>query len=123
MSRGVLPLPLAPQGTVGQMSEKSFPTWPFPVPEPRIARRCSQIMGGPSAPQKYCCITTRRPPSFPSLLCRCSQIMGRNESDDLSAAQIFYPCMQCADIFFLKADICQLGMDQRKVGAGCGCMC
>jgi tyrosyl-tRNA synthetase len=22
---------------------------------------------------------------------------------------------QCADIFFLKADICQLGMDQRKV--------
>lgn len=46
---------------------------------------------------------------------RCSQIMGRNDSDDLSAAQIFYPCMQCADIFFLKADICQLGMDQRKV--------
>ncbi|GJQ13944.1 hypothetical protein GpartN1_g5735.t1 [Galdieria partita] len=46
---------------------------------------------------------------------RCSQIMGRNDTDDLSAAQIFYPCMQCADIFFLKADICQLGMDQRKV--------
>lgn len=41
--------------------------------------------------------------------------MGRAETDDLSAAQIFYPCMQCADIFFLKADICQLGMDQRKV--------
>ena len=41
--------------------------------------------------------------------------MGRKESDDLSAAQIFYPCMQCADVFFLKADICQLGMDQRKV--------
>lgn len=46
---------------------------------------------------------------------RCSQIMGREESDELSAAQIFYPCMQCADIFFLKADICQLGVDQRKV--------
>jgi tyrosyl-tRNA synthetase len=46
---------------------------------------------------------------------RCTQIMGRSESDDLSAAQIFYPVMQCADIFFLKADICQLGMDQRKV--------
>jgi tyrosyl-tRNA synthetase len=46
---------------------------------------------------------------------RCSTIMGRKEQDDLSAAQIFYPCMQCADIFFLKADICQLGMDQRKV--------
>ncbi|XP_042407561.1 tyrosine--tRNA ligase 1, cytoplasmic-like [Zingiber officinale] len=46
---------------------------------------------------------------------RCSQIMGRNEKDELTAAQILYPCMQCADIFFLKADICQLGMDQRKV--------
>ncbi|PNH08354.1 Tyrosine--tRNA ligase [Tetrabaena socialis] len=46
---------------------------------------------------------------------RCSQIMGRSEADDLTAAQIFYPCMQCADIFFLKADICQLGMGQRKV--------
>lgn len=33
---------------------------------------------------------------------KCTQIMGREESDDLSAAQIFYPCMQCADIFFLK---------------------
>lgn len=46
---------------------------------------------------------------------RCCAIMGRNEKDELSAAQIFYPCMQCADIFFLKADICQLGLDQRKV--------
>uniref|UniRef100_A0A7N0TQG8 tyrosine--tRNA ligase n=1 Tax=Kalanchoe fedtschenkoi TaxID=63787 RepID=A0A7N0TQG8_KALFE len=46
---------------------------------------------------------------------RCCQIMGRSEQDDLTAAQILYPCMQCADIFFLKADICQLGMDQRKV--------
>jgi tyrosyl-tRNA synthetase len=46
---------------------------------------------------------------------RCSQIMGRSESDVLSASQILYPCMQAADIFHLKADICQLGMDQRKV--------
>lgn len=46
---------------------------------------------------------------------RCTQIMGRDENDDLSAAQIFYPVMQVADIFFLEADICQLGMDQRKV--------
>jgi tyrosyl-tRNA synthetase len=48
---------------------------------------------------------------------RCSQIMGREESDEMQAAQILYPCMQCSDIFFLKADICQLGMDQRKVNA------
>lgn len=33
----------------------------------------------------------------------------------MSASQIMYPAMQCADVFFLKADICQLGMDQRKV--------
>ena len=46
---------------------------------------------------------------------RCSQIMGRSESDSLSAAQILYPCMQAADIFHLGVDICQLGMDQRKV--------
>ncbi|MDD4027284.1 MAG: tyrosine--tRNA ligase [Candidatus Shapirobacteria bacterium] len=46
---------------------------------------------------------------------RCSQIMGRNESENLSAAQIIYPCMQAADIFSLDIDIAQLGMDQRKV--------
>jgi tyrosyl-tRNA synthetase len=46
---------------------------------------------------------------------RCSQIMGRKESDSLQASQIFYPCMQAADIFYLDVDICQLGMDQRKV--------
>lgn len=48
---------------------------------------------------------------------RCCTIAGRKEGDELSASQIMYPCMQCADIFFLKADICQLGLDQRKVNA------
>ena len=33
---------------------------------------------------------------------RCCTVMGRAESDDLSAAQIFYPAMQCADVFHLK---------------------
>ncbi|MFX1442237.1 MAG: tyrosine--tRNA ligase [Promethearchaeota archaeon] len=46
---------------------------------------------------------------------RCTQIMGRSESDKLSASQILYPLMQAADIFYLPADICQLGLDQRKV--------
>mmetsp|Transcript_18149 Transcript_18149/g.30326 ORF Transcript_18149/g.30326 Transcript_18149/m.30326 type:complete len:888 (-) Transcript_18149:351-3014(-) len=45
---------------------------------------------------------------------KCCQIMGRLE-DTLTAAQILYPIMQCTDIFFLRADICQLGVDQRKV--------
>jgi len=46
---------------------------------------------------------------------RCSQIMGRKTGEKLSVAQLIYPCMQVADIFHLKADMCQLGMDQRKV--------
>jgi tyrosyl-tRNA synthetase len=45
---------------------------------------------------------------------RCGQIMGRKD-DSLTCAQILYPIMQCTDIFYLKADICQLGVDQRKV--------
>jgi len=48
-------------------------------------------------------------------LMRCSQIMGRGKEDSLHGSQILYPCMQAADIFELKADITQLGMDQRKV--------
>jgi len=46
---------------------------------------------------------------------RCSQIMGREESQTLQASQIFYPCMQTADIFHLNADMTSMGMDQRKV--------
>ena len=57
---------------------------------------------------------------------RCGQIMGRKVEEDekdsdenLSAGQIMYPCMQCTDIFFLKADITSLGLDQRKVNVLC----
>ena len=46
---------------------------------------------------------------------RCTPIMGRSSSEGLQASQIMYPMMQAADIFYLKADICQLGMDQRRV--------
>jgi len=46
---------------------------------------------------------------------KCGTIMGRGEGDEQPTSQILYPCMQCADIFFLKADVCQLGADQRKV--------
>lgn len=46
---------------------------------------------------------------------RTAEIMGRQESFDLSTAQIIYPCMQTADIFTLGARLTQLGMDQRKV--------
>lgn len=45
----------------------------------------------------------------------CTPIMGRNDKDGLTASQFMYPLMQCADIFQLKVNICQLGMDQRKV--------
>lgn len=59
-------------------------------------------------------VTIARNSTVPRIL-RCAQIMGRTETDNLTAAQVFYPCMQAADIFHLKADIAQLGMDQRKV--------
>lgn len=36
---------------------------------------------------------------------------------ELACSQVFYPVMQCADIFFLKISITSLGMDQKKVNA------
>jgi tyrosyl-tRNA synthetase len=46
---------------------------------------------------------------------RCGTILGRKESEIRQASQILAPVMQAADIFYLKADVCQLGIDQRKV--------
>lgn len=46
---------------------------------------------------------------------RCCQAMGRADTEELTVAQSLYPCMQCADVFFLNVDICSLGLDQRKV--------
>lgn len=47
---------------------------------------------------------------------RCCTALGKEEDDEnLSASQIFYPVMQCADIFHLGVNICSLGMDQRKI--------
>src|SRR3989338_5004696 len=45
---------------------------------------------------------------------RALTIMGRKEGELTETAQYFYPMMQTADIFHLKADICQLGLDQRR---------
>ena len=53
-------------------------------------------------------------PSITRVL-RCGQIMGRAESTDNPSSQIVYPLMQANDIKYLRADICQLGVDQRKV--------
>eukprot|EP00941_MAST-03F_sp_MAST-3F-sp1_P005510 g5510.t1 len=46
---------------------------------------------------------------------RCGMAMGREASDSLACSQLFYPCMQCNDVFQLRCDITSLGMDQRKV--------
>lgn len=46
---------------------------------------------------------------------RTTQIMGRENAEELNASQIMYPLMQAADIFMLGANATQLGMDQRKV--------
>ncbi len=45
---------------------------------------------------------------------RCLTVMGRTGAELKTTAQLFYPMMQCADIFHLEADICQLGLDQRR---------
>jgi tyrosyl-tRNA synthetase len=42
-------------------------------------------------------------------------VMGRRESEVKQFSFLVYPIMQATDIFMLKADICQLGIDQRKV--------
>ena len=45
---------------------------------------------------------------------RAITIMGRKEGESVSAAQLFYPCMQVTDIFQMDVSICQLGIDQRR---------
>lgn len=45
---------------------------------------------------------------------RAGTIMGRKEGEMQYSAQLLYPAMQAADPFFLKVQICQLGIDQRK---------
>ncbi|MFT4244682.1 MAG: tyrosine--tRNA ligase [Candidatus Woesearchaeota archaeon] len=50
-----------------------------------------------------------------SRVLRCGQIMGREESTENPTSQIVYPLMQANDIHHLRADIAQLGLDQRKV--------
>ena len=45
---------------------------------------------------------------------RALPIMGRREGEMQEAAQIIYPAMQVADIFYMNVDICQLGLDQRR---------
>lgn len=45
---------------------------------------------------------------------RALTIMGRKAGEMKEVAQYFYPMMQAADIFQLGADICQLGLDQRR---------
>ena len=46
---------------------------------------------------------------------RATTIMGRKQGEKLSMGQLFYPPMQVTDIFHMDIDICQLGMDQRRV--------
>jgi tyrosyl-tRNA synthetase len=45
---------------------------------------------------------------------RALTILGRTSKDTIQTAQLLYPMMQVADIFWLDVDICQLGLDQRR---------
>ena len=49
-----------------------------------------------------------------SRIMRSVSIMGRNEGDSIDFAKLMYPPMQVADVFMLRANIAQGGMDQRK---------
>jgi len=45
---------------------------------------------------------------------RTMEIMGRTEMEARKISDLLYTPMQVADIFQMKVDICQLGLDQRK---------
>lgn len=45
---------------------------------------------------------------------RSISIMGKKQGNDVDMATLFYPPLQVADIFTLKANIAHAGMDQRK---------
>jgi tyrosyl-tRNA synthetase len=45
---------------------------------------------------------------------RALTVAGRTSKEAVQAAQLLYPMMQVADIFWLNVDICQLGLDQRR---------
>ncbi len=45
---------------------------------------------------------------------RSISIMGKNQGSDVDMATLFYPPLQVADIFSLRANIVHAGMDQRK---------
>ena len=45
---------------------------------------------------------------------RAITIMGRTAGELVQTAQLFYPMMQVADVFWLDVDMCQLGLDQRR---------
>ncbi len=46
---------------------------------------------------------------------RCLTIMGRKQTEKLTAAQLLYPPMQAADIIALNVDVAHAGTDQRRV--------
>lgn len=46
---------------------------------------------------------------------KCTPALGRVESDNLYMSSLMYSAMQCADVFFLRVDICQMGLDQLKI--------
>lgn len=73
---------------------------------------CSTFVNNPEYWKKVVQVT--RHTTIQRML-RCSQIMGREEGEMQYTSQALYPAMQAADIFHLGVDICQLGMDQRKV--------
>jgi tyrosyl-tRNA synthetase len=98
--------------TVGRYFVEVFKACGLNPDKTEIVWASDLITGSPTYWPRVLDVATR---STLNRVNRCCQIMGRKESDTLSASQIIYPCMQCADIFELGVDCPQLGIDQRKV--------
>ncbi|QYB17729.1 tyrosine-tRNA ligase [Pacmanvirus S19] len=67
-------------------------------------------------PTKYYKLVNDISSSFTiSRIKRCIPALGRESSDELTLSTLNYAVMQCADIFYLNVDICQMGNDQLKI--------
>jgi tyrosyl-tRNA synthetase len=97
--------------TVGQYFEEVWKASGMDLDKVKFVN-CSKFVNDESYWKKVVQVT--RHATIPRMM-RCGQIMGREEKELQYASQILYPAMQAADIFHLNVDICQLGMDQRKV--------
>jgi tyrosyl-tRNA synthetase len=97
--------------TVGQYFEEVWKSTGMDLDNVKFVN-CSKFVSDPEYWKKVVLVAKH---TTVQRMQRCGQIMGRGEAEMQYTAQLLYPAMQASDIFHLDVDICQLGMDQRKV--------